>query len=103
MPRRPLPAGMGVGQARHRHHSIDAQQTGDADRLAQVLRVFRSDLGVGVQRVAVAVQAGEGHSGAVECRQVVGWLHGTGQQVVDGKVRGGEKAARVDLRTGQAE
>ena len=71
MPGRPLPARMGLRKTRHRDDSVHAEQAGDADRIAQVLGVFGADLRVRVQRVAVAVQAGDRHSRAVEGGQVL--------------------------------
>ncbi len=97
------PPGCACGQARHRHDAIDAEQTGDADRVAQVVGVLGADLGVGVQRVAVAVQPGDRHPGAVEGGQVLLRRDRAGQQVVDRQMRCGQEPARVDLGAGQSE
>ena len=50
---------MRLGQPRHGHHSLDAQQRGQGDRLAHILGVLLAHLRVGMKRVAVAIESGE--------------------------------------------
>ena len=94
---------MGLRKAGHRHDAVHAEQSGDADRVAQIVGVFGSDLGVRVQRVAVAVQAGDRHPGAVEGRQVLLRRDLTGQQFVDRQVGRRQEPAGVDLGAGEPE
>ena len=63
------------------------EQAGDLDRAVQVGRVRGPDVRQRVERVAVAVQAGQRDPGVRELAQVVLPGAGAGQQVVDRQVR----------------
>ena len=81
---------------------LDIEAAGEFDAAAQVLAVLGADAWQWVERVAVAVQAGELHVPAGELGQVVTAGLLGGQQRVDVAVRGGDEAAGVDLHRGQA-
>ena len=101
MPGWPPAAWVGMWKAGHRHHAIHAEQSGDADRVAQIVGVFGSDLRVGVQRVAITVQARDRYPAAVERRQVL--LRGDvpGQQFADRQVWRGQEPTGIDLGSGE--
>src|SRR5919112_3960193 len=97
------PAGLGRRQPGHGDHPPDAQQGSQLDGVADVPGVLGPDLGVGVERVAVAVEGGQGDAGVGEQPQIL--LAGVlaGAQVVDRQGDGGKEPARVDLGRVQAE
>src|SRR4051794_24714918 len=81
-----------------------SQPVGQPDRAADVLGVLVSDQLVGVQRVAVAVQARDRHPGALEDAQIFVAGRVADQDVVERRdVHGGQESAGVDLDTGEPE
>src|SRR3954454_16936694 len=88
------------------HGVATAQQCAQLDRIAQVLGVLLANLGIGVQRVPVAVEGGQRHAGLGELPQVVLAVvlarPRAGPDVRDRQVWRGQGAAGVDLGTLQA-
>ena len=81
-----------------------AEPVRQPDGAADVLGVLVADHGGRVQRVAVAVQAGDRHAGALEDPEVVVPGGVAGQDVVEGgDVHRRQEAAGVDLDAGEAE
>lgn len=81
-----------------------SKAAGQPDRAADVLGVFSSDVGVGVQRVAVAVQACDGDAGALEDSEVVVARGVADEDVVERRdVDRRQEASGVDLDPGEAE
>ena len=94
--------GLAAGQAGHGDHPVLSQPLRQPDGAADVLGVLLADLTLGVQRVAVAVQAGDRDAGALEDREVVVAGRVAFQDLVDGgDVDGRQESARVDLDAGQ--
>src|SRR4029453_13570051 len=102
-PRRVAGAGVGAGQPGHGEAPLDPQQRGQLDRVANILGVQGPDRRVGVERVAVAVEGGQGHAGRAEQPQVLVTGVLAGPDGVDRQVDGGQEPARVDLGRVQAE
>ncbi len=97
-------AGLAAGQTRHGDDAVLAEPVGQPDRAADVLGVFVTDRAVGVQRVPVAVQAGDGHPGALEHAEVVIPSRVAGQDLIEGgDVHRRQEPTGVDLDAGQAE
>ena len=81
-----------------------AQPVRQPDAAPYVLSVLGADRGVGVERVAVAVQAGDADAGALEQSEEVVPGGIGGQDVVKGgDVHRRQEAARVELDAGEAE
>ena len=100
----PLRTGLAAGQTRHRHDPVLAEPVRQPDAAADVVGVGVPDDPVRVQRVAVAVQAGDLHAGALEQAEVVVPRGVGGEDVVEGgDVHGRQEAAGVELDAGQAD
>ena len=81
-----------------------AQAIGEPDAASHIFGVLRTDHGIGVQRVAVAVQAGDLHTRALELSEEVISRGVGGEDVVEGRdVHRWQEAARVELDAGEAE
>jgi hypothetical protein len=65
-PVRPGRPGLCAGQARHGHQPVLAQALSQPDRTANVLGLLLADDPVGVERVPVGVEAGDGHARPLE-------------------------------------
>jgi hypothetical protein len=93
---------VGAGGAGHRHHALDAEQVRQLDGAAQVGGVLGADAGQWVERVAVAVEAGQLHAAGGVLAEVVGARLRRGEQRVDGAVGRRDEPAGVDLDRCQA-
>jgi len=90
-PVRPGRARLPARKPGHGDDPVLAEPVGQPDRPADVLGVLVADGLVGMQRVSVAVQPGDGHPGALEDAQVVVPGGVAEQDLVDGR----------DVRRGQ--
>jgi hypothetical protein len=72
-PGRKGPSGVRARHAGHRDDPLHAEQRGDLDRIAQIVRVLLADLRIGVKRVAVAVQRGQRDAGGREQAELLRW------------------------------
>ena len=63
-------SGLATGQPGHGHHSFLPERGRRPDGKADILGMFIPNDRVGVEGVAVAVEARDLHSGAVEARQI---------------------------------
>ncbi len=94
--------GFAAGQAGHGHHAVLSQPLRQPDGAADVLGMLLADFTLGVQRVAVAVQAGDRDAGALENREVVVAGRIALQDLVHGgDVDGRQEPTRVDFDAGQ--
>lgn len=100
----PPPARLTGRQARHRDDPVLAQPVGQPDAAPHVLGVFRPDHGVGMERVAVAVQARDADAGTLEDPEEVVPGRVGGEDVVEGgNVHGGKEAAGVQFDARETE
>ena len=103
-PVRPSAAWLSGRQARHRHDAVLAKTIRKPDAAAYILGVLRTDRRIGMQRVAVAVQACNLHAGALEQSEEIISRRVGGEDVVEGgNVHRRQEAAGVQLDTGEAE
>src|SRR6185503_6805285 len=91
-------------QARHRDHAVLAKTIGEADAAAYILGVLRTDHRIGVQRVAVAVQACDLHARSLKQPEEIVARSVGGEDVVEGRnVHRWKEAAGVELDASEAE
>ena len=103
-PVRPPAARFSRRQARHRHNAVLAQAIREPYAAPYIFGVLRPDHGIGVQRVAVAVQACDLDARALKQSEELVSRGVGGKNVVERRdVHWRQEAARVELDAGETE